>query len=101
MSLENETLIPVRHAAKLIPSARGSGNKGVNIATVYRWTMRGVRGRRLESVRIGGSRYTSVEAISRWIRELNPDAPRSVPSPARDTERSRITEQILREARLI
>ncbi len=101
MAIEHEELIPLRHAAKLIPSTRGSGSKHLNVSTVYRWTLRGVRGRRLESVRIGGSRYTSVEAISRWIRELNPEAPRSVPTPARDTARSRRTEQILREAGLL
>lgn len=101
MAIEHEALIPLRQAAKLIPSTRGPAGKAIHIATMHRWITRGVRGQRLESVRIGGSRYTSVEAISRWIRELNPEAPHAASAPARDTARSRRTEQILREARLI
>ena len=30
---------------------------GVHLATVWRWTLSGVRGRRLRAIRVGGRRY--------------------------------------------
>jgi hypothetical protein len=48
------------HAAELVPGRP-------HVSTLVRWAMRGVRGRRLETVVIGGRRFTSVEAIRRFI----------------------------------
>ena len=39
----------------------------VNRSTVHRWRLRGARGNKLETVLIGGRRYTSVEAILRFF----------------------------------
>lgn len=36
-------------------------------STLVRWASRGVAGVRLETVKIGGRRYTSAEAIDRFI----------------------------------
>lgn len=44
----------------------------VNVATVWRWTTAGARGVVLESVAIGGKRFTSVEAFTRWVAAQNP-----------------------------
>ena len=57
-----------------------------HVATRWRWANKGV-GRprvRLESVRIGGVRYTSVEAVNRFIQRLNSpgDLPPAGPSNA-------------------
>lgn len=38
--------------------------------TVGRWATRGVRGIRLETVRIGGRLYTSAEAVQRFVAAL-------------------------------
>ncbi|NUP96415.1 MAG: DUF1580 domain-containing protein [Planctomycetaceae bacterium] len=38
---------------------------------MQRWALHGVRGVRLETVRIGGSVYTSREALSRFIERTN------------------------------
>ena len=42
-----------------------------NISTIWRWITTGTRGVKLESVLIGGQRYTTDEAIQRFIKSLN------------------------------
>jgi hypothetical protein len=49
-----------------LPEAAASLPGRPNVSTVHRWRLRGVRGVRLESCRIGGRRYTSVEALCRF-----------------------------------
>lgn len=39
----------------------------VNRSTVHRWRLRGARGNKLETVLIGGRRYTSQEAMLRFF----------------------------------
>jgi hypothetical protein len=36
-------------------------------ATIHRWVKRGVRGIKLETVILGGLRFTSVEAVHRFM----------------------------------
>ncbi|HKQ48567.1 MAG TPA: DUF1580 domain-containing protein [Phycisphaerae bacterium] len=64
-----ENLIPLRAVPQLLPS-RPNG-KRLHISAVYRWTLRGVKGIRLETVRIGGTTYTSREAIQRFSERLS------------------------------
>ena len=63
---ETETLIPFAHAREAFP-----GGKRLSLATLHRWRLHGVRGTRLETILIGGSRYTSAEAIQRFVAEQN------------------------------
>ena len=56
----NESLLTLKAAAKLLP-----GNP--HYATLFRWAQKGCRGVRLESALIGGIRYTSREALDRFI----------------------------------
>ena len=42
------------------------GNQ-VNRSTVHRWRTRGARGRKLETVLVGGRRYSSQEALLRFF----------------------------------
>ena len=42
------------------------GNQ-VNRSTVHRWRTRGDRGRRLETILVGGRRYSSQEALLRFF----------------------------------
>ena len=48
----------------------------MHISACYRWIQRGVRGAKLEAIRVGGSTYTSMEAIQRFADRLGaPGAP--------------------------
>lgn len=62
MSIEfqNETLCTITEATKIFPGRP-------HVATVWRWVNNGVRGLRLETIKVGGRRFTSHEAIERFI----------------------------------
>lgn len=81
IDLTRETLIPIRAVPDRLPR-RPSGKK-LHVSAVYRWLQRGVGGVRLESVKIGGTTYTSVEALARFARAsaAKPVEPR--PGPKR------------------
>jgi hypothetical protein len=51
--------------------SKAAQHLGVNVSTVWRWTLRGVRGHRLESALVGGLRFTSHEAIDRFTQAIN------------------------------
>ena len=68
---ELETLLTFDDARTAFP-----GDRRLSLATLHRWRLHGVRSVRLETVLIGGLRYTSREAISRFIAAQNaPDVP--------------------------
>lgn len=48
-----------------------AAREGVNVSTVWRWALKGCRGVVLESLSIGGRRYTSEEAFGRFIESSN------------------------------
>lgn len=62
---DEEKLIAIADLPNLLPQ---KGGKKVHHSTVHRWTKKGVRGRVLESKMIGGVRYTSVAALSRFLQ---------------------------------
>ena len=41
------------------------------MSACYRWVSRGVRGVRLDAIRIGGTLYTSLEALQRFADQLS------------------------------
>lgn len=63
--IQSEETIPLARVPDQLPNT-ASGNR-IHPSTVHRWIKRGVRGIQLETIRIGGRRYTSVEAIHRFI----------------------------------
>ena len=65
IDIDNETLIHFMAAAREFPG------KPICIQTLHRWRLRGVRGTKLESCIIGGLRWTSREAIARFIAAQN------------------------------
>lgn len=64
IDIGTEQLVPLHDVPKILP-LRGNG-KRIHISAVYRWAQRGVRGTRLEVVRVGGTTYTSREALQRF-----------------------------------
>jgi hypothetical protein len=73
IDIEKEHLIPLKDGGKRIP---GRAGKPVSRATLWRWALTGRQGVRLETVLLGG-RFTSIEAIARFVAKLN-DAPNAV-----------------------
>jgi hypothetical protein len=56
----SESLLTFPEAAAALPDRP-------HVSTVHRWRMRGINGIKLETIRIGGRRYTSQEALDRFI----------------------------------
>lgn len=92
MQVFEEDLVTLRQAAKLVPSNHG---KSIHISTIHRWISRGVGGVRLESVAIGGRRYTSINAVERFIKRLS--TPSTGEPPAREIPSDKITDAKLDE----
>ncbi len=68
----------------LFPLSQGPPGlkRRVSAATWWRWATKGVRGARLDSVVLGGRRYTSAEALARFTRALNsPTSSEAAPAP--------------------
>ena len=65
IQFQSETVVSLREAARALPVRRHG--KPLHISTLCRWAKRGVRGVVLETLRIGGTRYTSLEALQRFF----------------------------------
>jgi hypothetical protein len=92
-----EQLIPLREVPRHLPP-RPSG-KRVHISACYRWISRGVRGARLEALRIGGTTYTSLEALQRFSRHLENGPAPQVEAPVSSRARQRAIERASQAAR--
>jgi len=44
---------------------------GVHVSTVWRWSLRGVRGHQLKCFSLGGRRYTTRQAFTRFLAATN------------------------------
>lgn len=69
-----ETVISLREARKLLP--KSPRNKSISIPTFYRWIQKGIKAKdgtqvKLEIVKIGGSTFTSQQAIQRFVDQLS------------------------------
>jgi hypothetical protein len=51
--------------------AQAASRTGVHVSTLHRWHLRGVRGRRLRTVLIGGRRYVLASDLNRFLAEIN------------------------------
>ncbi|NLF08870.1 MAG: DUF1580 domain-containing protein [Pirellulaceae bacterium] len=83
-----EKVVSLTTATKLLPTRRQG--KRPDVCTLYRWTSNGVRGIRLESLMVGGTRCTSVEALQRFFDALTAQADgQPVAPPPRSKSRQR------------
>lgn len=66
-----------------------------SVPTLWRWALHGLKGIQLETVKIGGRRYTSFESIDRFSARLtglrSPEGPS--PSVCRQKEMARAAQQ--------
>jgi hypothetical protein len=91
-SLMSETLLSLSEAGRSLPRQPGP-------STLWRWHRRGISGVKLETVVIGGRRYTSHEALRRFV-DATTSAREPGASPA-TTERPDVTHARLEEAGLL
>jgi len=84
IDLTNEQLVSLPGAARRLPGQP-------HVSTLHRWRLRGVRGVRLETTLIGGKRFTSTEALQRFVDRLNDrnNADAAEPLPASATSRAK------------
>jgi hypothetical protein len=61
---EREQLLSMTAAAKFLPGRP-------SVETLWRWRTAGCRGHKLETLLFGGRRYTSREAIARFLAAIN------------------------------
>jgi hypothetical protein len=66
-----ERLIALRRVVRWYTDRTG---ESLHRSVPYRWAQHGVAGVRLPTVRLGGARYTSQEAIAWWTAALNGEA---------------------------
>jgi hypothetical protein len=75
IDIDSEALVEFNKPAEYWPT------KPPHIATLHRWRLTGVlrddERVRLETVMLGGRRFTSREAVKRFLSALNADAPTS------------------------
>lgn len=45
--------------------------QGVSVPTSWRWAQRGIGGHILETMSVGGRKFTTREAFQRWIAAIN------------------------------
>ncbi|MBI3861134.1 MAG: DUF1580 domain-containing protein [Planctomycetia bacterium] len=68
IKLGAEELLPFSEAAKLFP--KNAKGKFPHVSQIYRYSNRGLRGVRLESLQCAGKRCTSREAVFRFFARL-------------------------------
>ena len=86
IDINHENLLLIREVPRRLPH-RPTG-RPVHISAVYRWMQPGIRGVRLEAIKIGGLTYTSIEALQRFFNRLSP-APGELPTPVQPSARPR------------
>jgi len=90
-----EYLISLSAAAKELPG-RGA-RRGVHTITLWRWSKRGIRGVKLETVLVGGIRCTSREAMARFFERTTAAADGQPIPSATASERRRALQAAERE----
>lgn len=69
LDLQAEHVVNLSDATRHLP--KRPGGKKPHVATLYRWATRGLRGIRLETIRVGGTLCTSLEALQRFCERLS------------------------------
>ena len=97
ISIQHEQLVTLTEAARRLPgrSTRPS------VSTIFRWVSPGLRGIQFETVKVGGRRCTSIEALERFFQRLT-DLPEenchSHVLPSSGSARQRQTQHALERA---
>jgi len=74
IDIASETLITLAQASERLPGRP-------SLCAIWRWRTKGIRGRKLECVVIGGRPYTSIEALARFAQHQGDDDAPNIRSP--------------------
>jgi hypothetical protein len=96
IEITEEQLLCFGEAAKLLPP----GSRP-SYTTFWRWWRHGVNGVKLETVRVGGKRFTTAEAMQRFVATLTArdldQFPASCSSIRRDRDRRAVENELRKE----
>ena len=67
IDLQAETVLSLSEATGHLPRRRAG--KRPHVATLYRWASEGVQGVKLDTLRVGGTLCTSLEALQRFCEQ--------------------------------
>ena len=67
IDLNNETVGSLSEIARMLPPYQG---RRLHPSTLWRWSSKGLKGVRLETLRLGGRILCSVEAVTRFAANL-------------------------------
>jgi len=76
-----------REKLRLLTKASADIPGNPHVSTIFRWALRGIRGVKLETAVVGGRKYTSIEAIDRFIARLSGVDAAQTPSVAQQRQR--------------
>ena len=83
-----EDVFPLSQAPKHLRCHR------VHSSTVFRWVKRGLRGKKLETIKIGGVTCTSENALRRFFNSLSSENTLAVKKPIATTRKSRVEKEL-------
>ena len=95
-----ENVVTLAEAAKRLPTVKAG--KPPHVSTLYRWAQRGCRSHdrrvvRLETIKVGGTTCTSLEALQRFFDRLSDDTTTVSPPTHFSRRRQRQIEAAERE----
>ena len=85
IDIQIETVVTFAEASKNLPKRRAG--KRPHVATLYRWAQQGVRGVKLETIQVGGTLCTSLEALQRFCERCTDPSSRPPSSASKSRER--------------
>ena len=70
IDLQLEHIVAFSRVPQLACIPRRRQDRRLHVSTIYRWHLRGIKGVRLEAIRVGGTFCTSIEALQRFFERL-------------------------------
>lgn len=100
IDVTTEEILSLNEARNRLPKRRQG--KRPDVSTLYRWGYRGCKGVKLETIQIGGTKCTSVEALARFFAKLSEVAGivavgEATHSPTKHVTRTQIERELERE----
>ena len=94
IDVDAEDLLSFAEATKRFP-----GRDKISLQSLHRYRLRGVRGVKLETILIGGLRYTSKQAIARFVQNQNAtEQPVASVTPTQRRRQAEAANELLRSA---